>query len=86
MHDLLLAKQILDQVLSYVRSHGLKSVTKIVIEIGKIEEHGEKISTSNLKFNLSSLARGSLAAGAKIIIKKSSKPNYLNIKEIEAKK
>jgi Zn finger protein HypA/HybF involved in hydrogenase expression len=86
MHDLLLAKKILDQVLSCARSHGLKSVTKIVIEIGKIEEHDEEISASNLKFNLSSLVAGTQAARVKIIIQKTSRPNYLKIREIQGQK
>lgn len=84
VHDLLLAKKILDQILQYAREHQVKKITKIIVEIGKISEHGEDISPSNFKFNLSSLSRGTVAAGAKIIVKKFSKPNYLRIKEIKA--
>lgn len=86
MHDLHLAQQILDQILQYAHQHNVKKITKIVVEIGKIEEHGENINPSNFKFNLSSLARGTVAAGAKIIVKKTSRQNFLRIKEIQAEK
>lgn len=86
MHDLFLAQKILDEVLFFAQKNKLRNVTKIAIELGKFKEHNEEISSSNLKFNLSSLSRGTIAAGAKIEVKKFSKQGYLRIKGIKGEK
>lgn len=70
MHDLHEANKIFNLVLAYAKKNDLKTVKKIVIKLGSIMEHGEEINADNLKFNIQMLARGSMADGAKIIIRK----------------
>ena len=55
MHDLYLANQIVKIAKDYARKNGLAKVTKIVIELGSIVEHGENISPENLKYNINLL-------------------------------
>lgn len=86
MHDLYFAKQVLDQILQYASQYNIKKITRVVVEIGKIKEHDKYINSSNFKFNFSSLARNTVAAKAKIIIRKTFKPNYLRIIEIKGEK
>ena len=58
MHDLLAAKDILDAALKEAERKNLKKITKLVIELGKIIDHGEGISQENLEFNLKMVAKG----------------------------
>ena len=70
MHDLHAADHILQHVIEAAEKNKLKKVTKITIELGSVIEHGEEINASNLKFLIEKLAEKSVAAGAKIEIKK----------------
>ncbi|MFA6215643.1 MAG: hydrogenase/urease maturation nickel metallochaperone HypA [Patescibacteria group bacterium] len=70
MHDLHAADQILKLVLENANKNELSKVTKIIIELGSMVEHGEEINASNLAFNLKLLAKNTPAEGAKIEIKK----------------
>ncbi len=52
MHDFHLADQIVKLVKEHAAKSGLSNITKIVIELGSIIEHGEQISPENLEFNI----------------------------------
>lgn len=82
MHDLHAANKIVENILEYAQKNKLKKVTKIKIGLGKIAEHGETISASNLRHNIKLLSKGTILAGAKIEISQISGP-YVKIKEIE---
>jgi Zn finger protein HypA/HybF involved in hydrogenase expression len=82
MHDLHAADRILKDVLAAAQKNQLKNVKKIVLELGTIIEHGAEILPENLRFNIESLARGTLAAGAIIEIRPGTGSALAN-KEIE---
>lgn len=79
MHDFLLAKEIVDEVLKISKEKKLSKVEKVSLEIGQIalahdgfEEHVEDISVENLQFGVESLAKGTVLEGAKLDIEKVS--------------
>lgn len=82
MHDLHAADKIIKDVKKQAQKNNLKKVTKIRIGLGNITEHGETISSSNLKHNIRLLSKGTALGGAKIEISQISGP-YVKIKEIE---
>lgn len=88
MHDLLAAKEIIDEVIKNANKNNLKKVSKIVIELGNKEykhgdhTHSETIDPENLKFNLNLVAKNTIAENAKFIIKKSDIADII-VKEIE---
>jgi len=82
MHDFHLADQIYHTIIDYAQKNNLKKITKAVIELGSIVEHGEEILPENLKFNIKLLAQASIAAGLDVKIEKTSGPNWV-LKEIE---
>lgn len=85
MHDLHEADRILKLVLDHAERNKLKSVTKIVIGLGSVVEHGLAINPENLKFNIGVLARGTKAEGAEIVVKK-IKADSWELEEIEGEK
>lgn len=82
MHDLHAADQVLKDVLATAAKNKLTKVKKIVLELGTIVEHGAAIQPENLKFNIESLARGTIAAGVEVKIVPVT-GGELKIKEIE---
>jgi len=82
MHDLHAADLILKLVLEKALENKLKSVKKIVLELGSIVEHGAEINPENLDFNLKLLSANTLAAMAEIEIK-TVKGNSWKLVEIE---
>lgn len=70
MHDLYAAQDILKAALATARQKGLKRITKLVVLLGRIEDHGDEISEENLKFNLELLAKDTIAEKTAIIIKR----------------
>ncbi|MBI5077383.1 hydrogenase maturation nickel metallochaperone HypA [Candidatus Falkowbacteria bacterium] len=70
MHDIHEADKIQRIVLRTAQENGLKNVKEIIIELGSVVEHGADITAENLEFNLRMLCKGTMAAGAKIVIKK----------------
>ncbi len=82
MHDFHLADQIFHTILDYAEKNHLKKVTKAVIELGSIVEHGEEILAENLIFNIKMLAQGGLAAGLDVRVDKINGDNWI-LKEIE---
>lgn len=82
MHDFHLADIIYKTIIDYAAKNNLKKVTKAVIELGSIIEHGEEILPENLKFNIKLLAEGTIASGLEVIIEKSHSDRWV-LKEIE---
>lgn len=68
MHDLHEADRILKLVLEKAADNNLRVVKEIDIRLGQIEEHGEIINPDNLRFNMTNLAKGTIAEGALINI------------------
>lgn len=67
MHDFLLAKEIVDEVLKVVEEKKLSKIKKVSLEIGQIalahdghEEHVEDISIENLQFGISAITKGTI--------------------------
>lgn len=82
MHDLHAADHVLKDVLATAAKNKLTKVKKIVLELGTIVEHGAEILPENLKFNIESLARGTVAAGVLVVVRPIGGAG-LTIKEIE---
>lgn len=77
MHDFLLAKEIVDEILKISRERKLSKVRKVGLEIGQIalahdgfDEHVEDISIENLRFGIETVAKGSILEGVEVDIKK----------------
>ncbi len=71
MHDLYAAQDIIETAIKTAQDKKLKKISKLMISLGHIEDHGDIISESNLKFNIKMLSKNTLAEGAAIEIKKS---------------
>lgn len=82
MHDFHLADSIYKTIMDYAAQNNLKKITRAVIELGSIIEHGEEILPANLKFNIKMLAENGPAAGLQVIIEKSQNRDWV-LKEIE---
>lgn len=82
MHDLHEANKILKIILEYARQNKLKKVTKAMIELGSVIEHGDEISPENLEFNILMLARNTVADGLKLEIRKVKGESWV-LKQIE---
>jgi Zn finger protein HypA/HybF involved in hydrogenase expression len=85
MHDLHEADKILKLVLEHAKRNKLKSVTKIVVGLGSVIEHGLEIDPENLKFNIGMLARGTLAEKAEVVVEKISGATW-KLEEIEGER
>jgi hydrogenase nickel incorporation protein HypA/HybF len=72
MHDFHLADTIIKTVLEYAQKNNFKSIKKIELELGSILEHGEVISSENLKFNFNLLSKNTIAESAELSIKQIS--------------
>lgn len=77
MHDFLLAKQIIDEVLKVVEEKKLQNIKSVSLEIGSVSlahdghpEHTEDISIENLQFGIKSIAKNTILKYAKFDIKK----------------
>jgi Zn finger protein HypA/HybF involved in hydrogenase expression len=77
MHDFLLAKEIVDEVLKIVEEKKLTKISKVEVEIGLIamahdghEEHTEDISIENLQFGISAIAKDTILKETVFEIKK----------------
>lgn len=67
MHDFLLAKEIVDEVLAVVKEKGLSKIERVSVEIGQVamahdghEEHTEDISVENLEFGISAIVKNTI--------------------------
>jgi len=71
LHDFLLAKEIVDEVLAVAKEKRLSKVEKVSVEIGLVAmahdghgEHVEDISVENLRFGISAVAKNTILDGA----------------------
>lgn len=55
MHDFHLASEIVKIAKEEAQKNRLAKITKIVVELGDVIEHGEAISHENLKYNINLL-------------------------------
>ena len=83
MHDFLLAKEVVDEVLRIIEENNLKSVSDVSLEIGTISmahdgiaEHAEDISIENLKFGLESISKNTILEKVDFKIKKVEGENW----------
>lgn len=84
MHDFHLADMIYKTIMEYAEKNNLQSVTKAVIELGSVVEHGEEVLPANLEFNIKMLAEGGIANGLTVEIVRGV-GNAWVLKEIEGK-
>jgi hydrogenase nickel incorporation protein HypA/HybF len=82
MHDLHEANKIVKLVLEKAKENNLKKVSKIIVELGEVVEHGQAISPDNLKFNMGLICEHTIADGAEIIVNKSDQEHW-KLVEIE---
>ena len=82
MHDFHLADLIYKTIIDYAQKNNLKKITKAVIELGSIVEHGEEVLPDNLKFNIKMLAEGGIADGLAVEILNRQGIDWV-LKEIE---
>jgi Zn finger protein HypA/HybF involved in hydrogenase expression len=75
MHDFLLSKEIIDQLLEIIEEKKLESVKSVNLEIGAVslahdgfEEHEEDISLENLRFGLETASRDTVLEDAEFNI------------------
>lgn len=68
MHDLLLAKEILETALKYAKDKGLASLSEIMVELGQVDEHAEEITPKNLKEIFNLIKANTIAKKAKLIV------------------
>lgn len=89
MHDFMLAKEIVDDIMKIVKEEKLSQIEYVNLEIGQIalahdghEKHTEDISIDNLKFGIKNLAKGTILEKTKFNIKK-VKGEHWHLTEIE---
>lgn len=82
MHDFHLADSIYRAIIKEAEIRNLKKVTKAVIEIGSIVEHGEEVLPENLDFNINMLAEGGIAENLELDIIRTVGDTWI-LKEIE---
>jgi Zn finger protein HypA/HybF involved in hydrogenase expression len=77
MHDFLLAKEIVDEVLNISKEKKVENIKSVDLEIGTIalahdgfSEHVEDASLENLQFGLESISKDTKLSGVKFNIKK----------------
>lgn len=89
MHDLLLAKEILDELGKIAKEKKISNIKSVGIEIGTValahdefEEHAEDITLENLEFNLKNIAQNTPFKEVVFKLKKISGNNW-KITDIE---
>ncbi len=68
MHDLHLADKILKTAIEAGNKNNITKINSIKIDLGKIIEHGERVTPEGLKINFDMLSKGTIANGAELII------------------
>lgn len=84
MHDLIAAQDILKECISYAKKNKLKSISKVIIDLGKTPVHGEIIKPKNLKFILNQFAKNTVLEKAKLEIRP-VKGSEIKLRSIEGK-
>jgi Zn finger protein HypA/HybF involved in hydrogenase expression len=88
MHDFMLAKEIVEEVLRIAAEKKLSEVKKVFVEIGQIamahdgfDEHVEDVSLENLQFGIEAVAKNTLLEKTEFDIMKVPGENWI-IKEL----
>lgn len=83
MHDFLLAKEIVEQLLEIIEIKNLENVKSVNLEIGAIplmhdefEEHEEDISLENLRFGLETASKDTVLEDAEFNITEGDSDNW----------
>jgi len=83
MHDFLLAKEIVDEVLKVAKEKNCSIISNVSVEIGQIAlahdghaEHVEDISIENVQFGIDTVAKGTLLENTKFDIIKVAGENW----------
>lgn len=83
MHDFLLAKEIVDELLRIAAEKKLEKIKSVNIEIGGValahdgfDEHTEDIDLENLEFGLTSISRGTILSNVAFKIDKVAGDNW----------
>jgi Zn finger protein HypA/HybF involved in hydrogenase expression len=83
MHDFLLAKEIIDEILKIAKEKKLANIKSVALEIGSIDlshdnfpKHAEEINLENLKFSLENIAGNTLLKDTEFDIKKVKGSNW----------
>ncbi|MDO8240867.1 MAG: hypothetical protein Q7T51_02730 [Candidatus Moranbacteria bacterium] len=83
MHDFLLAKEIVDEVLAIAAEKKLTAIKSVDVEIGTIalahdgfDEHTEDIDVENLQFGLENIAKNTILKNTEFKFKKVSGDNW----------
>lgn len=89
MHDFMLAKEIVDDIMKIVKEEKLSQIEHVSLEIGQIalahdghDKHVEDISIDNLKFGIKNITKGTILERTKFNIKK-IQGSHWHLTEIE---
>jgi len=85
MHDLVAAQDIVKMATEIAKKNRLKSISTVIVKLGKIIEHNQELTPANLRFNFELVKKNTLADKAKLIIRK-GKARELSIIEVEGEK
>jgi len=85
MHDLVAAQDIVKIATQMAKRNKLKSISKIVVRLGKIVAHQEEITPENLQFNFELVKRNTPAEKASLIIQK-GRGTELSIVEVQGER
>ncbi len=83
MHDFLLAKEIIEEILAIAKEKKIKTIKSVEIEIGTIAlahdgfpEHVKDVSLENLEFGLENISKGTILENTKFNLKKVEGENW----------
>lgn len=83
MHDFLLAKEIVDEILKIAKEKKLANIKSVELKIGGVSlahdgfsEHTEDISVENLEFGLKNIARNTTLKNTEFSIQKVPGENW----------
>lgn len=89
MHDIMLAKEIIDELKKIAESKNLKKIKKVYVEIGSVSlahddypEHTEDVSLENLQFGLKNIAKDKIFQNTQFFLNRVSGENW-KITDIE---
>jgi Zn finger protein HypA/HybF involved in hydrogenase expression len=89
MHDFMLAKEIVDEVLKIAQEKNLSKINRVSVDIGQIamahdghDEHVEDISEENLRFGIAAVAKGTILENTVFEIKK-VQGDHWNLNELD---
>ncbi|MDD5039713.1 MAG: hydrogenase/urease maturation nickel metallochaperone HypA [Patescibacteria group bacterium] len=85
MHDLIAAQDILKTAVHTAALRDLKQITSVTVRLGTLVQHGQAITPQNLKFNFNLVRKNTVAAKARLIIKKTAS-NSISVVSIRGKK